>query len=82
MNGLQHRNGRQSCDSKRASDAEELCRTSAEKQALETFTVTGFTTLPVAMVYAGKPEVSNRDAGIAANEAGAKAFVERLVMQT
>ncbi|KAJ1369338.1 hypothetical protein KIN20_030772 [Parelaphostrongylus tenuis] len=34
------------------------------------------------MVYAGKPEVSNRIAAIAANEAGAKAFVERLVMQT
>ncbi|KAJ1351401.1 hypothetical protein KIN20_007396 [Parelaphostrongylus tenuis] len=54
----------------------------AGQASTRTFTVTGFTTLPVTMVYAGKPEVSNRVAGIAANEAEAKAFVERLVMQT
>ncbi|KAJ1350889.1 hypothetical protein KIN20_006801 [Parelaphostrongylus tenuis] len=46
------------------------------------FTVTGFTTLPVAMVYAGKPEVSVKVSGIATSREGAQAFVERLVMQT
>ncbi|KAJ1351974.1 hypothetical protein KIN20_008156 [Parelaphostrongylus tenuis] len=46
-----------------------------------TFTVTGFT-LPVAMAYAGKPEVSTKVHGIAANEAGAQDFVSRLVMHT
>ncbi|KAJ1364910.1 hypothetical protein KIN20_025101 [Parelaphostrongylus tenuis] len=46
------------------------------------FTVTRVTTLPVAMVYAGKPEVSAQVSGIAPSEGGAKAFVERLVMQT
>ncbi|KAJ1368463.1 hypothetical protein KIN20_029594 [Parelaphostrongylus tenuis] len=47
-----------------------------------TFTVTGLPTLPIAMVYAGKPEVSNKVSGIATSEAGAKGFVERLVRQT
>ncbi|KAJ1369297.1 hypothetical protein KIN20_030719 [Parelaphostrongylus tenuis] len=42
----------------------------------------GLETVPVAMAYAGKPEVPARVPGIAANEAGAKGFVERLVMQT
>ncbi|KAJ1374973.1 hypothetical protein KIN20_038191 [Parelaphostrongylus tenuis] len=46
-----------------------------------TFTVTGFT-LPVAMVYTEEPTVSARVPGVATSEAGAKAFVERLVMQT
>ncbi|KAJ1374976.1 hypothetical protein KIN20_038193 [Parelaphostrongylus tenuis] len=46
-----------------------------------TFTVTGFT-LPVAMVYSEEPTVSARVPGVATSEAGAKAFVERLVMQT
>ncbi|KAJ1355635.1 hypothetical protein KIN20_013126 [Parelaphostrongylus tenuis] len=46
-----------------------------------TFTVTGFT-LPVAMVYTEEPNVVARVPGIATSEAGAKAFVERLVIQT
>ncbi|KAJ1358846.1 hypothetical protein KIN20_017384 [Parelaphostrongylus tenuis] len=46
-----------------------------------TFTVTGFT-LPVAMVYTEEPNVSAKVPGIATSEAGAKALVERLVMQT
>ncbi|KAJ1357653.1 hypothetical protein KIN20_015838 [Parelaphostrongylus tenuis] len=46
-----------------------------------TFTVTGFT-LPVAMVYTEEPNVFARVPGIATSEAEAKAFVERLVMQT
>ncbi|KAJ1358841.1 hypothetical protein KIN20_017373 [Parelaphostrongylus tenuis] len=45
------------------------------------FTVTGFT-LPVAMVYTEEPNVVTRVPGIATSEAGAKASVERLVMQT
>ncbi|KAJ1351362.1 hypothetical protein KIN20_007353 [Parelaphostrongylus tenuis] len=46
-----------------------------------TFTVTGFT-LPVAMVYTEEPNVLARVPGVATSEAGAKWFVERLVMQT
>ncbi|KAJ1351493.1 hypothetical protein KIN20_007509 [Parelaphostrongylus tenuis] len=46
-----------------------------------TFTVTGFT-LPVAMVYTEEPKVFAGVPGIATSEAGAKASVERLVMQT
>ncbi|KAJ1374643.1 hypothetical protein KIN20_037374 [Parelaphostrongylus tenuis] len=46
-----------------------------------TFTVTGFT-LPVAMVYTETPEVFAKVPRIAARETGAKAFVQRLVMQT
>ncbi|KAJ1359159.1 hypothetical protein KIN20_017817 [Parelaphostrongylus tenuis] len=34
------------------------------------------------MVYAGKPEVAARIPGIATNEAAARGFVERLVLQT
>ncbi|KAJ1348384.1 hypothetical protein KIN20_003678 [Parelaphostrongylus tenuis] len=54
----------------------------AGQTSTRTFTVTGFTTLPIAMVYAGKPDVSNKVSGIATSEAGAKGFVERLVRQT
>ncbi|KAJ1372961.1 hypothetical protein KIN20_035277 [Parelaphostrongylus tenuis] len=53
----------------------------AGQASTRTFTVTGLTTLPVRMAYAGKPEISARVPGIAANEARAKGFVERLVMQ-
>ncbi|KAJ1368316.1 hypothetical protein KIN20_029423 [Parelaphostrongylus tenuis] len=47
-----------------------------------TFTVSGFTTLPVSMVYAGKPEISTKVPGIARDRAGAQGFVQRLVEQT
>ncbi|KAJ1348405.1 hypothetical protein KIN20_003699 [Parelaphostrongylus tenuis] len=47
-----------------------------------TFTVTGITTLPVAMAYSDKPDVSAQVPGIATTRDGAKAFVSRLVMQT
>ncbi|KAJ1362062.1 hypothetical protein KIN20_021472 [Parelaphostrongylus tenuis] len=47
-----------------------------------TFTVTGITTLPVAMAYSDKPEVSAQVPGITSTKDGAKAFVSRLVMQT
>ncbi|KAJ1368451.1 hypothetical protein KIN20_029582 [Parelaphostrongylus tenuis] len=46
------------------------------------FNVTGLQTLPVAMVYAGKPDVATRVPGMSASNASAHAFVERLVMQT
>ncbi|KAJ1354813.1 hypothetical protein KIN20_011862 [Parelaphostrongylus tenuis] len=46
-----------------------------------TFTATGFT-LPVAMAYTELPTVPVKSPTIATSEAGAKAFVERLVMQT
>ncbi|KAJ1350888.1 hypothetical protein KIN20_006800 [Parelaphostrongylus tenuis] len=46
------------------------------------FTVKDFSTLPVSMVYAEKPEVSMRAPGIAANEVAAKAFVEHPMMRT
>ncbi|KAJ1347741.1 hypothetical protein KIN20_002885 [Parelaphostrongylus tenuis] len=46
-----------------------------------TFTVKGFTTLPVAMVYTNTAN-SAKVSGIATSKAAAKAFVERLVMQT
>ncbi|KAJ1355169.1 hypothetical protein KIN20_012477 [Parelaphostrongylus tenuis] len=45
------------------------------------FTVTGFT-LPVAMVYSTATDVQAQVPGIATTEAGARGFVERLVMQT
>ncbi|KAJ1370378.1 hypothetical protein KIN20_032090 [Parelaphostrongylus tenuis] len=45
------------------------------------FTVTGFT-LPVAMAYSTSTAVLAQLPGIATSEAGAKGFVERLVMQT
>ncbi|KAJ1369429.1 hypothetical protein KIN20_030883 [Parelaphostrongylus tenuis] len=53
----------------------------AGRARIVTFTATGFT-LPVAMVYTKEPNVLARVPGIATSEAGAKAFVERLVMQT
>ncbi|KAJ1370467.1 hypothetical protein KIN20_032197 [Parelaphostrongylus tenuis] len=46
------------------------------------FNVTGFTTLPVAMVYSSVADVRTRVSGIGISEAGARGFVERLVMQT
>ncbi|KAJ1367977.1 hypothetical protein KIN20_029020 [Parelaphostrongylus tenuis] len=46
-----------------------------------TFTVTGFTTLPVAMVYTSAMNAV-RFPSIATSEAGARGFVQRLVMQT
>ncbi|KAJ1358826.1 hypothetical protein KIN20_017354 [Parelaphostrongylus tenuis] len=46
-----------------------------------TFTVTGFTTLLVAMVYTSATNAV-RFSGIATTEEGAKMFVQRLVMQT
>ncbi|KAJ1354033.1 hypothetical protein KIN20_010833 [Parelaphostrongylus tenuis] len=45
------------------------------------FTVTGFT-LPVAMVCSTATDVQAQVPGIATSAAGAKSFVERLVMQT
>ncbi|KAJ1354244.1 hypothetical protein KIN20_011118 [Parelaphostrongylus tenuis] len=45
------------------------------------FTVSGFT-LPVAMVYTGKPAVSAQFTSIANSEAAARRFVQRLVKQT
>ncbi|KAJ1349623.1 hypothetical protein KIN20_005217 [Parelaphostrongylus tenuis] len=54
----------------------------AGQVSTRTFNVSGFTTLPVNMVYAGKLEISIRVPGIAANSRSAQAFVERLVMQT
>ncbi|KAJ1350514.1 hypothetical protein KIN20_006315 [Parelaphostrongylus tenuis] len=47
-----------------------------------TFTVSGFTTLPVAMVYSSAPTIQARFPGIAPNEAAARGFVQLLVMQT
>ncbi|KAJ1350371.1 hypothetical protein KIN20_006148 [Parelaphostrongylus tenuis] len=46
-----------------------------------TFTVTGFTTLPIAMVYTSVTNAA-RFSGIATSKEGAKGFVQRLVMQT
>ncbi|KAJ1359060.1 hypothetical protein KIN20_017682 [Parelaphostrongylus tenuis] len=54
----------------------------AGQASTRTFTVTGLTTLPAAMVYTMKPENSARIPGIATSEAQARGFVERLVMQT
>ncbi|KAJ1365305.1 hypothetical protein KIN20_025568 [Parelaphostrongylus tenuis] len=45
------------------------------------FTLTGFT-LPVAMVYSPKADIPISVPGIAANQAAARGFVRRLVMQT
>ncbi|KAJ1368909.1 hypothetical protein KIN20_030267 [Parelaphostrongylus tenuis] len=47
-----------------------------------TFNVTGFTTLPIAMVYSRVADVRTRISGIGISEAGARGFVERIVMQT
>ncbi|KAJ1357451.1 hypothetical protein KIN20_015604 [Parelaphostrongylus tenuis] len=44
------------------------------------FTVTDFT-LPVAMAYSTAIDIQSRVPGIATSEAGARAFVQRLVMQ-
>ncbi|KAJ1354484.1 hypothetical protein KIN20_011450 [Parelaphostrongylus tenuis] len=52
----------------------------AGQASTRTFTVTGFTTLPLAMVYVAKPDA--RFTGIANNREGAAGFVSRLVMQT
>ncbi|KAJ1359952.1 hypothetical protein KIN20_018787 [Parelaphostrongylus tenuis] len=53
----------------------------AGQASTRTFTVTGFTTLPVTMVYTSVVN-SVGHPGIATSEAGARGFVERLVMQT
>ncbi|KAJ1366674.1 hypothetical protein KIN20_027410 [Parelaphostrongylus tenuis] len=53
----------------------------AGQASTRSFSVTGFT-LPVNMVYTGKPEISARVPGIATNIGSAQAFVSRLVMQT
>ncbi|KAJ1365984.1 hypothetical protein KIN20_026488 [Parelaphostrongylus tenuis] len=47
-----------------------------------TFNVTGFTTLPVAMVYTEMPEVFAQVAGISTSKRQAQTFVEQLVMET
>ncbi|KAJ1367043.1 hypothetical protein KIN20_027882 [Parelaphostrongylus tenuis] len=54
----------------------------AGQASTRTFTVTGITTLAVAMAYSDKPKVSAQVPGIATIRDGAKAFVSRLVMQT
>ncbi|KAJ1368797.1 hypothetical protein KIN20_030122, partial [Parelaphostrongylus tenuis] len=54
----------------------------AGQASTRTFTVGGFTTLPVAMVYTDMPSVSSQVTGIATSKGGAQAFVSRLVMQT
>ncbi|KAJ1366237.1 hypothetical protein KIN20_026846 [Parelaphostrongylus tenuis] len=46
------------------------------------FTLTGFTTLPVPMVYSSAANIRARFPGIAPNEEAAKSFVEQLIMQT
>ncbi|KAJ1367877.1 hypothetical protein KIN20_028887, partial [Parelaphostrongylus tenuis] len=46
------------------------------------FNVTGFTTLPVAMVYTEKSEVFAQVAGISTSRRQAQTFVEQLVMET
>ncbi|KAJ1365825.1 hypothetical protein KIN20_026265 [Parelaphostrongylus tenuis] len=53
----------------------------ASQASTRMFTVTGFRTLPVAMVYTSSTTVSSRVVGIATSEAGAKGFVQLLVMQ-
>ncbi|KAJ1369607.1 hypothetical protein KIN20_031096 [Parelaphostrongylus tenuis] len=53
----------------------------AGQASTRTFTVTAFTTLPVAMVYTSAAN-SVKVSGIPTSQAAAKAFVERLVMQT
>ncbi|KAJ1359064.1 hypothetical protein KIN20_017688 [Parelaphostrongylus tenuis] len=47
-----------------------------------TFNVTGFTTLPVAMVYTDKSEVFAQVAGISTSKRQAQTFVDQLVMET
>ncbi|KAJ1361504.1 hypothetical protein KIN20_020774 [Parelaphostrongylus tenuis] len=53
----------------------------AGQSSTRTFTVTGFS-LPIAMVYTENTGESARVSGIASSKAGARAFVQRLVMQT
>ncbi|KAJ1353355.1 hypothetical protein KIN20_009964 [Parelaphostrongylus tenuis] len=50
-----------------------------DQESTRTFNVTGLTTLPVAMAYSSTAGIQNP--GIATNEAGARGFVERLVVQ-
>ncbi|KAJ1366586.1 hypothetical protein KIN20_027277 [Parelaphostrongylus tenuis] len=52
------------------------------KGALGLFNVTGFTTLPVAMVYTDKSEVFAQVAGISTSKRQAQTFVDQLVMET
>ncbi|KAJ1354490.1 hypothetical protein KIN20_011457 [Parelaphostrongylus tenuis] len=52
----------------------------AGQASTRTFTVTGFTTLPVSMVHVDKGDA--RFPGIATSKEGAAGFVSRLVMQT
>ncbi|KAJ1368928.1 hypothetical protein KIN20_030288 [Parelaphostrongylus tenuis] len=47
-----------------------------------TSTVSGFSRLPVNMVYTEKNDVSTQYPGIATSKGAAQAFVQRLVMQT
>ncbi|KAJ1354011.1 hypothetical protein KIN20_010810 [Parelaphostrongylus tenuis] len=54
----------------------------AGQMSTRPFTVIGFTTLPVAMVYIDTTTVSALTPGIASDKGGAQAFVTRLVMQT
>ncbi|KAJ1349540.1 hypothetical protein KIN20_005129 [Parelaphostrongylus tenuis] len=60
------------------------CRGSCHSECASSrpFTVTGFTTLPVAVVYSTTTNVQTTFPGIATSEAGAEGFVQRLVMQT
>ncbi|KAJ1368826.1 hypothetical protein KIN20_030165 [Parelaphostrongylus tenuis] len=52
----------------------------AGQASIRPFTVSGFTTLPLPMVYSSTPQV--RFPGIAPDEAAARGFVHRLVKQT
>ncbi|KAJ1353354.1 hypothetical protein KIN20_009963 [Parelaphostrongylus tenuis] len=54
----------------------------AGQASTRTFTVSGLTTLPVAMAYTDKPDVAAQVRGISTSKDGAQAFVSRLVMQT
>ncbi|KAJ1367926.1 hypothetical protein KIN20_028954 [Parelaphostrongylus tenuis] len=61
----------------------DACRSSYDAAvSTRTFNVTGFTTLPAAMVYTDKLEVSAQIPGTATSERGAQAFVKRMIMQT
>ncbi|KAJ1358823.1 hypothetical protein KIN20_017351 [Parelaphostrongylus tenuis] len=51
-------------------------------RSTRTFNVTGFTTLPVAMVYTDKSEVFAQVAGISTSKRQAQTFVEQLSMET
>ncbi|KAJ1369516.1 hypothetical protein KIN20_030994 [Parelaphostrongylus tenuis] len=54
----------------------------AGRMASRNFTVTGLTTLPVAMTYTGDSAVFARISGTAASKGAAQGFVSRLVMHT